>query len=231
MPSDPSIIGNSRDICLVYWLEQDECRSSKGYVLGLKYFHLSVGGCIFQFSFTDTRPAYYAGTVFAYGVTSSGKTHTMHVSLFFWDISSCPWIWEKLPTSATSQANSLYLCRNLTIEKVFTSFSSFVCQVQAPLSSPNQLKVFVITTLILRYWFPQGDHNSPGIIPLAIKDVFSIIQDVSQLTNLCYFKILMARYKHGSKVLWHQWFLYSNSILLSVWKCDLLLLIQKRKCD
>ncbi|KAH9657010.1 kinesin-like protein KIN-7D [Citrus sinensis] len=41
------------------------------------------------------------GTVFAYGVTSSGKTHTMH-----------------------------------------------------------------------------GDHNSPGIIPLAIKDVFSIIQDV-----------------------------------------------------
>ncbi|GKD11474.1 kinesin-like protein KIN-7D, mitochondrial, partial [Tanacetum coccineum] len=41
------------------------------------------------------------GTVFAYGVTSSGKTHTMH-----------------------------------------------------------------------------GDHNAPGIIPLAIKDVFSIIQDV-----------------------------------------------------
>ena len=26
---------------------------------------------------------YYAGTVFAYGVTSSGKTHTMHVS-FSW---------------------------------------------------------------------------------------------------------------------------------------------------
>lgn len=24
----------------------------------------------------------------------------------------------------------------------------------------------------------QGDHNSPGIIPLAIKDVFSMIQDV-----------------------------------------------------
>jgi hypothetical protein len=25
----------------------------------------------------------------------------------------------------------------------------------------------------------QGDQNSPGIIPLAIKDVFSSIQDVS----------------------------------------------------
>lgn len=25
----------------------------------------------------------------------------------------------------------------------------------------------------------QGDHTSPGIIPLAIKDVFRIIQDVS----------------------------------------------------
>ena len=24
----------------------------------------------------------------------------------------------------------------------------------------------------------QGDQNSPGIIPLAIKDVFSMIQDV-----------------------------------------------------
>lgn len=27
--------------------------------------------------------------------------------------------------------------------------------------------------------FSQGDDHSPGIIPLAIKDVFSIIQDVS----------------------------------------------------
>lgn len=26
----------------------------------------------------------------------------------------------------------------------------------------------------------QGDQNSPGIIPLAIKDVFSMIQDVSK---------------------------------------------------
>jgi len=30
----------------------------------------------------------------------------------------------------------------------------------------------------------QGDQNSPGIIPLAIKDVFSMIQDVSFLANL-----------------------------------------------
>ena len=30
-----------------------------------------------------------AGTVFAYGVTSSGKTHTMHVSLILEDV-MCP---------------------------------------------------------------------------------------------------------------------------------------------
>lgn len=30
----------------------------------------------------------------------------------------------------------------------------------------------------------QGDQNSPGIIPLAIKDVFSMIQDVRFLANL-----------------------------------------------
>jgi len=30
----------------------------------------------------------------------------------------------------------------------------------------------------------QGDQYSPGIIPLAIKDVFSIIQDVSFPANL-----------------------------------------------
>ncbi|KAI7730532.1 hypothetical protein M8C21_006245, partial [Ambrosia artemisiifolia] len=51
------------------------------------------------------------GTVFAYGVTSSGKTHTMHVR--------------------------------------------------------------VVATHVKG----QGDNHSPGIIPLAIKDVFSIIQD------------------------------------------------------
>ncbi|KAI7739174.1 hypothetical protein M8C21_027282, partial [Ambrosia artemisiifolia] len=51
------------------------------------------------------------GTVFAYGVTSSGKTHTMHVR--------------------------------------------------------------VVATRVKG----QGDNHSPGIIPLAIKDVFSIIQD------------------------------------------------------
>lgn len=38
------------------------------------------------------------------------------------------------------------------------------------------------------HFFPhisyQGDQNSPGVIPLAIKDVFSIIQDVSLVENL-----------------------------------------------
>lgn len=32
--------------------------------------------------------------------------------------------------------------------------------------------------MIFLYISYQGDQNSPGIIPLAIKDVFSIIQDV-----------------------------------------------------
>ncbi|CAL9240341.1 unnamed protein product [Arabidopsis halleri] len=53
------------------------------------------------------------GTVLAYGVTSSGKTHTMH-----------------------------------------------------------------------------GDHNFPGTIPLAIKDVFSIIQEVSDLLQLKSYMVL-----------------------------------------
>lgn len=42
----------------------------------------------------------------------------------------------------------------------------------------------------------QGDQYSPGIIPLAIKDVFSMIQDVSSL-DLFYFwdlTILIASY-------------------------------------
>lgn len=34
----------------------------------------------------------------------------------------------------------------------------------------------------------QGDQNSPGVIPLAIKDVFSIIQDVSLLGFLYVFR-------------------------------------------
>lgn len=38
---------------------------------------------------------------------------------------------------------------------------------------------FVTLLISLSYMFSQGDQNSPGIIPLAIKDVFSIIQDVS----------------------------------------------------
>ncbi|RDX75188.1 Kinesin-like protein KIN-7D, mitochondrial [Mucuna pruriens] len=59
------------------------------------------------------------GTVFAYGVTSSGKTHTMHM-----------------------------------ISPVMSLNSNFVFN--------NNV---------------QGDQNSPGIIPLAIKDVFSMIQD------------------------------------------------------
>ena len=35
----------------------------------------------------------------------------------------------------------------------------------------------------------QGDHDSPGIIPLAIKDVFSMIQDVSLLVLFYMFRI------------------------------------------
>lgn len=35
----------------------------------------------------------------------------------------------------------------------------------------------------------QGDQNYPGIIPMAIKDVFSTIQDVSMLEFLMCFNI------------------------------------------
>uniref|UniRef100_A0A9I9D562 Kinesin-like protein n=1 Tax=Cucumis melo TaxID=3656 RepID=A0A9I9D562_CUCME len=66
------------------------------------------------------------GTVFAYGVTSSGKTHTMHLKTIKWDFQK--------------RVAALF---DVAIEKVN----------------------------------PLGDQNSPGIIPLAIKDVFSIIQD------------------------------------------------------
>ena len=40
-----------------------------------------------EVSISNSLVANYAGTVFAYGVTSSGKTHTMHVSVtvFSWD--------------------------------------------------------------------------------------------------------------------------------------------------
>lgn len=37
----------------------------------------------------------------------------------------------------------------------------------------------------------QGDQYSPGIIPLAIKDVFSMIQDVSFLVNLIIYVSLL----------------------------------------
>lgn len=36
----------------------------------------------------------------------------------------------------------------------------------------------------------QGDQNSPGVIPLAIKDVFSMIQDVSGFKVYCIFDAL-----------------------------------------
>lgn len=39
------------------------------------------------------------------------------------------------------------------------------------------------TIALTHFSCTQGDHIAPGIIPLAIKDVFSIIQDVSALMN------------------------------------------------
>lgn len=45
-----------------------------------------------------------------------------------------------------------------------------------------QLNVFDISCIK----FAQGDQSSPGVIPLAIKDVFSMIQDVSVLNNQYY---------------------------------------------
>lgn len=48
------------------------------------------------------------------------------------------------------------------------------------ISSYNSLQLcdyLVVISLL------QGDQNSPGIIPLAIKDVFSIIQDVSAVSK------------------------------------------------
>lgn len=65
--------------------------------------------CIFQFSFIDTRSADYAGTVFAYGVTSSGKTHTMHVSYSFGRSPFFLNFTEALLTYAASHTNSLGL--------------------------------------------------------------------------------------------------------------------------
>lgn len=48
------------------------------------------------------------------------------------------------------------------------------------ISSYNSLQLcdyLVVISLL------QGDQNSPGIIPQAIKDVFSIIQDVSAVSK------------------------------------------------
>lgn len=38
----------------------------------------------------------------------------------------------------------------------------------------------------------QGDQNAPGVIPLAIKDVFSMIQDVS---------VYLLNYEYSCRVL------------------------------
>lgn len=54
----------------------------RDYVLRLKFFHLC-SELHFPVQSINTRSTDYAGTVFAYGVTSSGKTHTMHVSYSF----------------------------------------------------------------------------------------------------------------------------------------------------
>lgn len=90
----------------------------------------------------------YAGTVFAYGVTSSGKTHTMHVS------AELPQIFSYLALHSHADIIFLYCVRIAS-------------------------RLFLIPMSYKAVWcVPQGEQKSPGIIPLAVKDVFGIIQEV-----------------------------------------------------
>lgn len=52
---------------------------------------------------------------------------------------------------------------------------------------PVKIYCFLFIDSILQS--SQGDQKSPGIIPLAIKDVFSIIQDVSASVHKCLFNL------------------------------------------
>lgn len=70
-------------------------------------------------------------------------------------------------------------------------FSLFVCpysQIENSRGTSicNNLLFLVFDSVRLSF---QGDQKSPGVIPLAIKDVFSMIQDVSASVHECLFNL------------------------------------------
>lgn len=71
---------------------------------------------------------------------------------------------------------------NFSIKGFQSMFSSLMLRALIPTCTMQYILNFnhVVFDISL-VQFAQGDQNSPGIIPLAIKDVFSIIQDVSIL--------------------------------------------------
>eukprot|EP01018_Ginkgo_biloba_P005088 Gb_35639 [translate_table: standard] len=92
------------------------------------------------------------GTVFAYGVTSSGKTHTMH----------------------TQGSNTLLELVRLPC----SSMAWRICFGQERVALYLLVRLpETFTTVKAHYPDHCGDQKSPGIIPLAVKDVFSIIQE------------------------------------------------------
>ncbi|PHT52661.1 hypothetical protein CQW23_07123 [Capsicum baccatum] len=94
------------------------------------------------------------GTIFAYGVTSSGKTHTMH--------------------SSVASADSAHIVKLPAKQVVKNSFSTaFVSLTDVAVKTRS----VSCLRLMLQLKLDQGDQRSPGIIPLAVKDAFSIIQE------------------------------------------------------
>lgn len=77
-------------------------------------------------------------------------------------------------------------------EKLKFLFPNFLFLYISVLQSVMVLSTNILITVELSYFFSQfaqGDQNSPGVIPLAIKDVFSIIQDVSALVHFILFDL------------------------------------------
>ncbi|KAJ9559195.1 hypothetical protein OSB04_013809 [Centaurea solstitialis] len=106
------------------------------------------------------------GTIFAYGVTSSGKTHTMHLtlprSLLMMVRQGSVWYADRTGQDRTGQDRTGLDRTGLD----WTGQESMTGLDGTGLDWTEQMSVLCL-----------GDQRSPGIIPLAVKDAFSIIQE------------------------------------------------------